>query len=375
MTNPNNRLTQKLQSWSYQRQHLNRAVSDPAEALRNIIGVYSSHPTAPLALLSRSASFDTTHLGAMEQRREAIRIPAMRQSIFLVPTTIASRLFAATHQPMEKFAGNLRYAGLDWEQYAQLKQRILEHTQEPLTADALQQAIQIDAKLMTAVRLMGYEGLMLRVGSSLRTDRLLYVSTAAWLGQPLEELDAQESLTWLAQEYLRCYGPARIKDFAWWSGTTNRRATAALSTADVIDIGGGLLLPSDLQSAFESVAPIATEAIDVLPKWDSYTMGYASDGRQRLLDDQHLIHAYTNATTQGKGGTSGDGLPLLLRAGRAVATWSHRFTGNRMSVQVVPFEQGSIQPELYEHAFDEVGKLLGATSVEVGTRASIVNRA
>jgi len=369
MTNSINHLTPKLQAWTYHHQSLNRAASSPTEALRNIIGVYSSHPTAPLALLSRSASFDATHLNAMEQRREAIRIPAMRQSIFLVPTAMASRLFAATHQPMEKFAGNLRYAGLDWEQYAQLKQRILQHTQEPITADALQQAIQIDAKLMTAVRLMGYEGLMLRVGSSLRTDRLLYVSTAAWLGHPLEELDAQESLTWLAQEYLHCYGPARIKDFAWWSGATNRRAATALSNADVIDIGGGLLLPSDQQSAFESVEPINAEAIDVLPKWDSYTMGYAPDGRQRLLADEHLIHAYTNATTQGKGGTSGDGLPLLLRAGRAIATWSHRFVGNRMSVQVVPFEQGIIQPELYEYAFDEVGKLLGATSVDVNKTA------
>lgn len=365
MTNSINHLTQKLQAWGYQRQCLNRAVSSPAEALRNIIGVYSSHPTAPLALLSRSAAFDAIHLSEMEQRREAIRIPAMRQSIFLVPTEMAAQLFAATHQPLEKFAGNLRYAGLDWEQYGLLKRRILSHTRDPIAADALQQAIQIDARLMTAVRLMGYEGLMLRVGSSLRTDRLLYVSTEAWLGHPLEELDAQESLAWLAQKYLRCYGPARSKDFAWWSGVTNRRATAALNDADVIDVGAGLLLPSDLQSAFENVEPIDAEAIAVLPKWDSYTMGYAPDGRQRLLDDEHLIFAYTNATTPGKGGTSGDGLPLLLKGGRAVATWSHRFVGNRMVVKVVPFEQGSIQPELYEHAFDRVGRLLGATEVVV----------
>ena len=361
-------LVQKFQAWSYRRQYLHRTAASPMEALRNIIGVYSSHPTAPLALLGRSASFGAEQLGEIEQRREAVRIPAMRQSIFLVPTEMAARLFAATRQPMEKYTRNLSYAGLDGNEYIQLKQRILTHTQEPIAADALQQAIQIDGRLMTAVRLMGYEGLMVRVGSSpssLRTDRLLYVSTEAWLGHPLEELDAHESLTWLAQAYLHSYGPARSKDFAWWSGVTNRRAAAAINEVDVVDIGGGLLIPSDQLSDFENVEPIDAEAIDLLPKWDSYTMGYASDGRQRLLDDQHLIHAYTNATTPGKGGTSGDGLPLLLRGGRAVATWSHRFEGNRMKVQVTPFEPGTLQPELYENAFEEVGRLLGAISVKV----------
>ncbi len=85
-------LIDKLQAWSYLRQQLNRAASGPAEALRGVVAVYSSHPTAPLSLLSRSASFDAEHLSEMEQRREVLRIPAMRQSIFLVPAETAPRL-------------------------------------------------------------------------------------------------------------------------------------------------------------------------------------------------------------------------------------------------------------------------------------------
>ena len=358
-------LIKKLQAWSYLRQQLSRAASRPAEALRGVVAVYSSHPTAPLSLLSRSTSFDAEHLSEMEQRRQVLRIPAMRQSIFLVPAETAPRLFAATRLPMDKHARRLRFAGLDWDEYTRLKQRVLEHTQAPITASDLQKAVKTDARLMTAVRTMSYEGLVLRLGSSLRTDSLLYVATEAWLGHRLEEVDVLRSLQWLAQEYLRGYGPARVEDFAWWSGVSNRHASAALSDASVVDIGSGLLLPSDQQSAFERVEPVDSEAVDVLPKWDAYAMGHAPDGRQRLVDDQHLTSAFSSAGTPGKGATSGDGLPLVLRGGRAEASWSHRFEGNRMVVKVAPFERGVLRPALYERAFDGVGKLLGATSVEV----------
>jgi hypothetical protein len=99
-------------------------------------------------------------------------------------------------------------------------------------------------------------------------------------------------------------------------------------------------------------------------------MGYAPDGRQRLVDDQHLTSAYSSAGTPGKGATSGDGLPLVLRGGRAIASWSHRFEGNRMVVKVASFEDGVLGSALETRAFESVGKLLSATSVEVDVATS-----
>lgn len=357
----------QLRAWSYHRQRLGQTASEPTEALRGVVGVYSSHPTAPLSLLCRSKSFDSGRLGEMEGRREALRLPAMRQSIFLLPAETAPRVFAATRLPLEKHTPRLRYAGLDWDEYARLKPRVLECAQEPVTASDLRKALETgdssmtDVRVMTGVRIMTHEGLVLRLGASLRTDKLRYVATEAWLGHPLEEVDAVESLKWLAEEYLRGYGPARVEDFAWWSGVPKRRASAALSDADVVDIGGGLLLPSDQRAAFECVEPLDAGTVDLLPKWDAYTMGHAPDGRRRLVDEEHRGRAYS----PGGGALPGDGLPLVLRGGRAVASWSHRFQGNRMRVEVSPFEPGALPPPFYEHAFDEVGRLLGASAVEV----------
>src|SRR5215472_10114265 len=176
-----NEMINKLQAWTYRQLRLGRDAGEATSALYDVIAVYSSHPTAPLALLSRSRSFDAATFSAMEQRREVVRIPAMRNSIFLVPTATASQLYAATRHPVEQFERNLRYADLDWETYTRLKQEVLEFAQIPKTTKALQEEIKTEGRLMTAVRLMCYEGLMLRVGSgtSLRSDSLLYVATAA----------------------------------------------------------------------------------------------------------------------------------------------------------------------------------------------------
>ncbi|MCC7106004.1 MAG: winged helix DNA-binding domain-containing protein [Chloroflexi bacterium] len=357
-------LTRRLQAWTYRRQRLHRAAGSPLEALEAVVGVYSSHPTAPLSLLARSAAFGPDSLAELEQRRKAIRIPAMRLSVFLVPTASAARVFAATRQPIEKRGRNLAYAGLSWEHYAALKPRILELAREPISTADLQEALKIDGRLMTAVRFLGYEGLIQRLGTSLRADRLRYVGIEAWLGQPLEEMDPAASLAWLAEQYLRGFGPARAADFAWWSGVTLGKARSALKGLDLVDVGQGHLLPADEWDAFERVEPIEPDQLDLLPTWDAYTMGHAMDGRQRFLDDEHRGKAYTS----GGRSTSGDGLPLVLRSGRAVATWAHRFSGDRMRVEVAPFEPGDLEVEALRPSFEEIGRLLGATAVDVAAR-------
>ncbi len=111
---------------------------------------------------------------------------------------------------------------------------------------------------------------------------------------------------------------------------------------------------------FERCEAIEPAAVAVLPKWDSYTMGYAPDGRQRFIDDRFLSLAYTSLSGS-PGATSGDGLPLVLRGGHAVGSWSHRINGNAMSISVMPFEGEPVS----DRVFDAVGELLSASSLSV----------
>ena len=73
--------------------------------------------------------------------------------------------------------------------------------------------------------------------------------------------------------------------------------------------------------------------------------------------------AYSTADTK-IGATAGDGLPLILRGGRAVATWSHRLNGKAMSVTVSPFDMTASQGDelLAKTAseFERIGQLFEA---------------
>ncbi|HEX5872202.1 MAG TPA: crosslink repair DNA glycosylase YcaQ family protein [Longimicrobium sp.] len=357
----------RLRAWSCRRQLLADPVDDPMDALRGVIAVYSSHPSAPLSLLARSRGFGAEWLGDAEARREVVRLSGPRGSIHLMPADTAPRIFATVRLPLDKFAGNLAYAKIERAEYDALKRRMPEILREPMTPAEAQEAFGMGANLMTALRVMAYEGLVLRLGGSLRTDVLRYVSAEAWLGAPLDEPDADESLRWLAMEYLRAFGPARIKDVAWWMGASQKRAAEALKDADTVDVGGGMLLPADQAAAFDSVDAIDPDAVALLPKWDAYTMGYAPDGRQRFVADEHLPFAYSKAKTGGAGATSGDGNPLLLRGGRAVATWSHKFAGDKLTVDVTPFAPRALASLPLDPLFDRIGRLLSAKSVTVRT--------
>src|SRR5437868_4318347 len=86
-------LVERLSAWSYRRQLFDCACTEPFGALRSVIGVYSTHPTAPLALLARCADLTPGAFTALEQRRHAVRLPAMRGSGFLLPRETAHLIF------------------------------------------------------------------------------------------------------------------------------------------------------------------------------------------------------------------------------------------------------------------------------------------
>ena len=50
-----------------------------------------------------------------------------------------------------------------------------------------------------------------------------------------------------------------------------------------------------------------------------------------------------------------------------MATWPHKFSGDRMVVEVIPFAANDAASLPLDHLFDGVGQLLGAKSITVRT--------
>ncbi len=324
--------------------------------------MYSSHPTAPLALWARSKELDPAAFNALEQNKHAVRIHAMRNSVFLVPADWAARIVASVPLTSAVKGQRLKYAEISAEDFETVKPKLLARAAEPVNSTDLQPLVPKGANAAVVIHLLCREALLLRLGrGNLRSDDLSYVAAEPWLGHPLVGPGEDNATVWLADQYLRGYGPARVDDFAWWAGLPKGKSKTAL--ADSVDVGSGYLLPADLADDFKAVKPLDAEALDLTPKWDAYTMGYAPDGRERFLNKEHQKLAYTVA---GGAATSGDGLPLVLRGGRAVASWGHRLEGKRLVATVRPFPGETAPSEtVMTLKLDEVGKLLGVERVSL----------
>lgn len=349
----------KLTHWSYRRQYLGKRGKNAAQVLKDIVGVYSWHPSAPLSLWNRITSFTKKDFNVLDEKRLAIRIPAMRLSNYMLEKDMAFRIFAAAIPAPSEPYWEKRYGKfVPSEKYYDWRDQILDLTkQQPVSLAQIKEASKdIPANLLKIMlNRMAFEGIILRVGSeNLRSNIIQYVASETWVGRSLMVSHRERALRMLATAYFNAFGPARIKDFKWWAGLTMNVAKRAVSEIDTLDIGNGFLLPSNQIKEFESFKTPVNDVIDLLPQWDSYIMGYAPDGRERFAtpDMQEQIYGKIGAT-------GGNGLGTILVNGMAYGSWNAKFKGIQMSVHLNMFEKPS--SKLYEAIklkFDEMAAFM-----------------
>jgi Winged helix DNA-binding domain len=296
-------MVEQLRAFTYERPRLGRAAPNAARALKDIVAVYSSHPSAPLSLHARARTMDAKAF----HRLDVLRVPAMRQSIHLLPAATAHLAYRATPAPPADRKKRMKHFKLTENRYEELREQILKAAKEPLALPELREAVGAAAEELKGVSAqMTRDAELVRVGAEgLRSNELRYVAAQ------LDQADEDEALAWLAGEYLRAFGPARVKDFVWWAGVTAGRAKQALAAHETEELDGGLLVLAKDRKSFEKAKP-PNQAVDLLPKWDSYTMGYAPDGRDRFADPDVVKQCYD---------FRGDGRPVILVDGRASGTW------------------------------------------------------
>lgn len=346
---------ERLRAWSYARQRLSEPARSLENALDSVVAVYATHPTAPLALWARTAAFTPARYRRFDRDRKGVRLPAMRRTVFLVPTRSAPRVFSAVRASPAHALRQLKAAKVSPKQYEAHAKKILRATKQPLSRKELDAVVGIKgAQLGPILRALRYQGRLLTLaGGSLMMSPHRFVATSAWLGEGLDTGAAEGALEWLAGEYLRGYGPARVADFSWWTGVTKTAAKKALEVHDTIDIGDGLFLPVKDEQGFDKVQPLRN-TIALLPKWDAYTMGLAPDGRRRFVHPHNQKRVYTPIGT----GLSGDGNPVVLIDGEAVATWTFSL---KDGAELQPFDRlGAKARKQVDAKLEEIAALLAS---------------
>lgn len=190
-----------------------------------------------------------------------------------------------------------------------------------------------------------------------RGQNVTFVRPEAWLGS-WRQLDPDAALVEVARRYLRAYGPATMLDFArWWGnwsgvGKAAWQGLAAELTRVSVEGAGCDLLTADLESMARTDP---TDRVVLLPAFDPYLMGHAS--RKHMVGREHA-----SRVSRAAGWIS----PVVLVGGRAVATWSHAASANRVGIRVEPLDRlrPAVRAAIRERA-EVIARALGLTRAEV----------
>ena len=283
------------------------------------------------------------------QSRHALRLPAMRRSVWMVQAETAHLAFRSLEQAGPALA-SLRRLGISEDEYVRLEREILLAAGRPMMSEQIREAIkQPPERLGPVLHALAAEGKLLYIKQKTPlSNAFSYAATRVWLGHELPEADPTEALVWLAGDYLKAFGPATVEDFACWAGVEPLQAEPAMNAHDPADVGDGLLMwPNDVH-AFEGTRPVANR-VNLLPALDPYTTGYAESSRVRFADRELLPFLYDRT---GLNSTS-----VILIEGTVGGLWDFTLSDRRIEIRIGLFEDPT--PRALEAIEAEAGLVAG----------------
>lgn len=178
-----------------------------------------------------------------------------------------------------------------------------------------------------------------------------YTLLDGWLPDEVPEI--ADPRAELARRHVTAYGPATPDDFYAWSGlpVADARAGYAAIAAELSEIevdGTSMWLPKDRADWIDEI-PNAGPVTKMLGAFDTYLLGYRTRDLDISPDLMKNIHP-------------GGGIirPTILVDGRAVATWTRKRSGKKMSITVSLFEKPSNEVRAAVDAeVENIGRFLG----------------
>lgn len=309
-------------------------------AVRAAGGVYGTTPACVPAVAARTTGPVLDQLDELlHESRTLVRVRCMRGSLYAVPRDWLPAVVGATATVVRRDKlRTLKAAGLDEREYerhaAAIEQAL---AGEPLTPAALRERLGGGLDPTPLSYVMGVMRRELRLvyarNRGWTADAYTHARWEDWVGEPVTPLPPAEARAALARIYAGAFGPATVRDLAWWTGWTQRDARAAMSDAGLEPAEG---------------APEPVDDARLLGIWDAYVMGYQD--RSRWIEPGDLPLVYDRM---------GNAASVVLARGRAVAVWElDRDTGR---VRVAPFDGRRLADawELVEAATARLGTALG----------------
>lgn len=356
----------KLRVWSFHRQGFGQNFTSIDETLKRVVAVYSTNPSGPLSLRARMNPDISPNIYEAELQKVVLRNNGMRGSVYLMLSEDFPVIRAAGLAPFydeewnKRYSEKGRFVDPKIQEQVEKKLNILEH--KPLDIKEFRTMFDVpDEMAKLLVNKLCWQGKMLRVGTESKSGKgLLYTGTKQWLGEKLNLMNGGDAIKQIALRYFSAFGPASLKDFAWWLALPQKKVKEAVQQKELIEIEEGYFLNEHLVDEWKQFEAQFPAELRFLPQWDSYTMGYAPEGRSRFVKDEHLAKLYGKI-----GATGGNAVPCIMHQGEIIASWKSQKKGNKLNLEVQPFEK--LKAVRIKQIEEEIGEIASFLDSNLGS--------
>jgi hypothetical protein len=328
------------------------------EIARAIAGAQAQDVFAgPLTFRSRGKRLTAADIDrARTEERSLLRTWVMRMTIHLIPSDDAGWMLPLFEPKIERWSrSRLEQLGMPAAAVRKAHRAAKRTLQRegPVTRPQLRERIAaagVELDTQTGHHVIGLvvtSGLACLGPDRGRTTCL--VLREEWLGkQP--RFDRDKALAELARRYLRAFGPASDRDFAYWSGLTLgevREGLRAIS-GELTEsrLGEETLLSLKKQ---RRRAPPAGQ-LRMLGAFDTYMLGYKDRGFAVPPDEETFV-------TEGGGGWI---RPVIVEDGRLIGGWRVTRKGGEMQISISPLAPfSSVTRTAVEAEVADIGRFEG----------------
>ena len=339
---------------------------------------------AQLALGARTVDLTVAEVDGAIAERRVVKVGCMRRTLYLVPSGLVAVFVRGTARRAEKEIRWVLRKGVPSDVVEAAIDAALGALDEPLTRPQLAErtcrtlgvrprlvhgggwgsrgkvaAVPVGALTYPVVELLHLAAArgVVCYGEQ-QNGEPTFVRADAWIPE-YEDVTPEEAETRLLRRYLEAFGPARVSDFAAWTGVTQRearsiwaRTTDELATVEV-ERAEGSVLRASLDELLR--ARVETPHVRLLPYFDSYLLGHRD--RRHLVPDEHRQHV-----SRSQGWIA----PVVLVDGRVAGVWKHARRRGRLEVEVTPLERlpRRVLSPIRAEA-DELRRFLGVEDVQV----------
>lgn len=305
---------EKINYYLLKKQHLTSKFDNVLKCVEDVAGLNSITATTPyLSLFNRIKDFKKSMLNnEMYKKKRLYRLRLMRGTLFIVTRNFLPIAYSATiDRTQKRLASFQKYYKLTEKEFEELKKEII-----TVLGKGEKTAVEIRKELKRNIRISLILRLLMEDIPLIRRRPL-----GTWKGEQFRysllpkniklKMNKEKAKILLLEKFLEAFGPATLKDFAWWSGFTKKESKKILERIETIDIGEGLLLLKKESKEFKNFKPNG-ESLLLLSAFDQYVITYKYSICPRLINEKYLNKSYNKY---------GELHNPIIRNGRIIGKW------------------------------------------------------